>query len=156
MDREGGQEVGTTQFQSKKGHMLNIYLTDADQEAIVDFVEDHQELYNKTSEHFRTRPGRIAYGKSLQAAASCQWRCARLGLNHKGLATETHPVHVWSGPNEITENQNCIQDKFSFLKNHIKRKGLSKYIKLDTGRRERTINHGTYISFELQCHFHNC
>ena len=30
--------------------MTNIYLTDSDNEAIVDFVRDHEELYNKTSE----------------------------------------------------------------------------------------------------------
>ena len=32
--------------------MTNIYLTDSD-ETIVDFVKDHEELYDKTSEHFK-------------------------------------------------------------------------------------------------------
>ena len=51
MDTEGGGETGTCQSQSrhKKGHMKNIYLTDSDEEAIVDFVKDHEEIYNKTS-----------------------------------------------------------------------------------------------------------
>ena len=38
MDREGGAEASTsTQFLSrcKKGHMINIYLTDSDEEANV-------------------------------------------------------------------------------------------------------------------------
>ena len=33
--------------------MTNIYLTDSDEEAIVDIVKDHKELYDKTSEHFK-------------------------------------------------------------------------------------------------------
>ena len=30
--------------------MTNIYLTDSDEEAILDFVKDHKELYDKTNE----------------------------------------------------------------------------------------------------------
>ena len=29
--------------------MTNIYLTDSDKEATVDFVKDHEELYDKTN-----------------------------------------------------------------------------------------------------------
>ena len=49
MDTEGGGEAGTSQSQSrhKKGHITNIYLTDSDEEAIVDFV------YDNTNEHFK-------------------------------------------------------------------------------------------------------
>ena len=39
--------------------MTNIYLTDSDEEAIVDYceaiVKNHKELYNKTSEHFKDK-----------------------------------------------------------------------------------------------------
>ena len=35
--------------------MTNIYLTDSDEEAIVDFMKDHKELYNKTNEHFKDK-----------------------------------------------------------------------------------------------------
>ena len=31
-----------------KGHVTNIYLTDSDEEAIMDFVKDREELYDKT------------------------------------------------------------------------------------------------------------
>ena len=53
MDTEGREEAGTSQTHSrhKKGHMTNIYLTDSGKEAIVDFVSDHEELYDKTREH---------------------------------------------------------------------------------------------------------
>ena len=35
--------------------MTNIYLTDPDAEAIVDFVKDHEELYDKNNEHFKDK-----------------------------------------------------------------------------------------------------
>ena len=35
--------------------MTNIYFTDSDEEAIVDFVKDHKELYDKTNDHFKDK-----------------------------------------------------------------------------------------------------
>ena len=35
--------------------MPNMYLTDTDEKAIVDFVKDHEELYAKTNEHFKDK-----------------------------------------------------------------------------------------------------
>ena len=55
---EGGRDASTsTEFQSrhKKEHMMNIYETDADEEAIVDFLKDHGELYNKINKHFKDK-----------------------------------------------------------------------------------------------------
>ena len=37
----------------KKGHMTNVYLTD--EEAIVHFEKDCEELYDKTSEYFKDK-----------------------------------------------------------------------------------------------------
>ena len=37
--------------------MINTYLTGSDKEAIVDFVKDHNELYDKTNEHLRSKEG---------------------------------------------------------------------------------------------------
>ena len=45
----------TSQSRYKKGHMTNIYLTDSDEEAIMNFVKDHEELYNKSNEHFKDK-----------------------------------------------------------------------------------------------------
>ena len=55
MDTEVRGEAGISQFRHKKGHMRNISLTDSDEEAIVDFVKDHEELYDKTNEHFKVK-----------------------------------------------------------------------------------------------------
>ena len=63
----------------------NIYLTDSDEEAIVDFVKDHK-LYDKTSEHFKDK-----------ARKECLWErfanirtlssCAGSALSRRGHVT---------------------------------------------------------------------
>ena len=53
-----GGEMGPSQSRYKKGHMTNVYLTDFDVEATVNFVKDHKELYDKTSEHFKDKAGK--------------------------------------------------------------------------------------------------
>ena len=44
---------GTFQSRHHNRHMMNIYLTDSDGVAIVDFVKDHEKLCNKTNEQFK-------------------------------------------------------------------------------------------------------
>ena len=57
MNTEAGGEVGIFQSQPrfKKGHTMNIYLTDSDEQAIVDFVKDYEKLYRKISDHFKDK-----------------------------------------------------------------------------------------------------
>ena len=80
IDAEVGGEAGTSKSQSryKKGHMMTIYLTDADEEAIVDLVKDHKELFKE----------------GMPVGDVCQQPQAvrqRLGSNPKGLAMENLP-----------------------------------------------------------------
>ena len=51
-ETETGGEAGPSLSRYKKGHMTNIYLTDSNKEAIMDFMKDHEELYDKTNGHF--------------------------------------------------------------------------------------------------------
>ena len=74
-----GVEAGTSQSGFKKGHMTNIYVTDSDEEAIVDFVKDHEELYDKTSEHFKD--------KSKEGVSLAE-----------DTLQQTHAVKVWTSP----------------------------------------------------------
>ena len=90
MDRAGGREVGTSWSHSRqmKGHMTYIYLTDLDEEAIVNFVKEKKEVYDKINKHFKSRPGRNACWRGLSTSVSCLSRCARLA----GVQ-----VQVWPG-----------------------------------------------------------
>ena len=57
MDTEAGGDLSTSQLKSthKNGHMSNIYLTDSDKEATLEFVKDHEELCDKTNKHFKDK-----------------------------------------------------------------------------------------------------
>ena len=46
-------DVETTQIRQKKGQMKSIFLRDSDQEAIVEFINQHEELYDKTNDSFK-------------------------------------------------------------------------------------------------------
>ena len=71
-ETEAGGEAGTSQSRYKMGHMTNIYLTELDDEAIVDFLKDHKELY-KTNNISRTKQGRSFSGRGSPTVTTvCQ------------------------------------------------------------------------------------
>ena len=57
---EDGGETSTfhSQTRCKKEYMANVSIADSDKEAIVDFVKNYEELYNKTNEHFKDKAGK--------------------------------------------------------------------------------------------------
>ena len=57
MSTDGVGEAGTSQlqFRCKEGYITNIYLTDSGEEAVVYFINHHEELYNKSNEHFKEK-----------------------------------------------------------------------------------------------------
>ena len=70
--------------------MNNIYLTGSNEVAIVDFVKNHEELYDKTNEHFKDKVSKERL-TGLQTVTNCLSRCARPGLSRKGhIMASTH------------------------------------------------------------------
>ena len=95
-----GGEAGTSELHSRhrKGYMINIYLTDTDEEATVVFVKDHEELYDKTNEHFRDRDRKEClwkrFPKRLKLAVKvCKTRFASQRTHYEKLtqAKSGHP-----------------------------------------------------------------
>ena len=122
-------EPGTSQLQPrhKKGHMTNSYLTDSEKEAIVNFVKDHEELFDKTNEQFKDKARKYCL---LERFTSC----CKLSVNvcktwfkfqrtHYGKFMQSKSGQA---PTEMTERQNWIQYKCNLLKMHIRHKGHSK------------------------------
>ena len=55
---QAGGEAGTSQSHSrhKKGHMTKIYLMGSDIKRLLgNLVKDHEDLYDKTNEHFKDK-----------------------------------------------------------------------------------------------------
>ena len=116
MITEGGGEAGTSQLQSscKKGRLMNIYFLDSDEEAILDFLKDH-------NKNFTTRP---TSKEGLPMGEVCQqlqpvdkrvpWFESQRTCFRKHIQSKSGQV-----PKEMTERYNWIQDKFDFLKTHL-------------------------------------
>ena len=58
--------------------MINIYLTDSDEEAILDFMKDHEELYDDTNEHCKDK-----------ARKECIWEQSANSCNLSGKVCKT-------------------------------------------------------------------
>ena len=50
-----GRKAGPSQSRYKKGYMINVFLTDSDKEAIVDFVKDHKDCTTRLVKISRTK-----------------------------------------------------------------------------------------------------
>ena len=48
-------DVESTQSRQKKGQMKSIFLADSDEEAIMEFVKQHEEVYGKTNDSFKDK-----------------------------------------------------------------------------------------------------
>ena len=48
-------DAESTQSRQKKAQMKFIFLSDSDKEAIVEFVKQHEELYDKTNDSFKDK-----------------------------------------------------------------------------------------------------
>ena len=94
-EKEVGGEAGTSQSHSryKKGYMTNIYLTDLDKEIIVDFMKDHEELCDKTNDHFKDKARKACLCERVANSQTCLSRYATRGLGGKGhiMASSCNP-----------------------------------------------------------------
>ena len=120
--------MGTSPSHSrqKKGHMTYIYLTNTD-EAIVDFMKDHAELYDKTNEHFQDKARKECLWERFANSCKLSFKVCQTWFEsqrtHYGKLTQSKSGQA---PKEMTERQNWIQDIFNLLKTYIRCKGLSK------------------------------
>ena len=58
-------DVESTQSRQKKGQMKSIFLSDSDEEAIVEFVKQHKELYDKTNDSSKDKQKKERLWESL-------------------------------------------------------------------------------------------
>ena len=62
-------DVESTQSRQKKGQMKSIFLSDSDEEAIMEFVKLHEELFNydKTNDNFKDKQKKERLWEQLAA-----------------------------------------------------------------------------------------
>ena len=60
-------DVESTQSRQNKGQMKSIFLSDSEEEAIMEFVKQHEELYDKTNDSFKDKQKKERLWESLSA-----------------------------------------------------------------------------------------
>ena len=107
--------------------MNNIHLTDSDKEPIVDLVKDHEELFNKTSEHFKDKARKECLWEQFTNSRKLSVKVCKTWFDSQrtcyGKLTQSKSGQA---PKEMMKRQTWIQDMLGFLRLHIRRKGLSK------------------------------
>ena len=69
-------DVESTQSRQKKGQMKSIFLSDSDEETMVEFVKQHEELYKKTHDKFKDKhrkEGLLAASRNLSVNTVKKW-----------------------------------------------------------------------------------
>ena len=107
--------------------MKFIFLSDSDKEAFVEFVKQHEEPYDKINNSFKDKQKKerlwelLVATRNLHVKTVKKWfetQCTRYGKltqTKSGQAAE-----------KSTDRQTRLKDSFSFLRGHIRRKGVSK------------------------------
>ena len=67
MQTDTDTAVESTQSRQKKGQMKSIFLSDSDKEAIVEFVKQHKELYDKINDSFKDKQKKERLWEQLAA-----------------------------------------------------------------------------------------
>ena len=109
-------DVESSQSRQKKGQMKSIFLSDSDDEAIVEFIKQHEELFDKTNDNFKDKQKKeglweqVAATRNLSVKTLKKWfdtqhtRYGKLTQTKSGQAAE-----------KSTECQTWLKDSFSFL-----------------------------------------
>ena len=136
MRTDTDSDVESTQSRQKKGQMKSIFLNDSDEEAIVEFVKQHEELYDNTNDSFKDKQKKkglweqLAATRNLPVKTVKKWfdtQCSRYGK-----LTQTKSGQ---GAEKSTEQQTWLKDSYRFLRGHIRRKGVSKVISFKSPQR---------------------
>ena len=120
-------DVESTQSRQKKGQMKSIFLSDSDEETRVEFVKQHDELYDKTNDSFKDKQKKERLWEQLAATRNLPVKTVKKWFDTQctrhGKLTQTKSGQ---GAEKGTERQTGLKDSFSFLRGHIRRKGVSK------------------------------
>ena len=120
-------DVESTQSRQKKGQIKSIFLSDSDKEAIVEFVKQHEELYDKTNDSFKDNQKKDGLWEQLVDTRNLPVKTVKKWSDTQrtryGKFTQTKSGQA---AEKSTEHQTWLKDSFSFQRGHIRRKGVSK------------------------------
>ena len=110
-------DVESTQSRQKKGQMKFIFLSDSDEEAIVEFVKQHEELYDKTNDSFKDKQKKERLWEQLAATRNLPIKTVKKWFETQrtryGKLTQTKSGQA---AEKSTEPQTWLKNTFVFYK----------------------------------------
>ena len=107
--------------------MTSIFLSDSDKEAIVEFVKQHEELYDNTNDSFKDKQKKERLWEQLAATRNLPFKTVKKWFDTQCTRySKLTQTKSGQGAEKSTERQTWLKDSFSFLRGHIRRKGVSK------------------------------
>ena len=107
--------------------MKSIFLSDSDKEAIVEFIKQHEKLYDKTNDSFKDKQKKERLWEQLASTRNLPIKTVKKWFQTQrtryGKLTQ---MKSRQAAEKSTERQTWLKDSFSFLRGHIRRKGVSK------------------------------
>ena len=73
-------DAESTRSRQKKGQMKSIFLSDSDKEAIVEFIKQHEELYDKTNDSFKDKQKKERLWEQLAATRNLPIQTVKKGF----------------------------------------------------------------------------
>ena len=96
--------------------MKSIFLSDSDEKAIVEFIKQHKELYDKTNDRFKDKQKKARLWELLAATRNLPVKAVKKWFKTQhtryGQLTQTKSGQE---AEKSTERQTWLRDSFSFL-----------------------------------------
>ena len=99
--------------------------TDSQENAIVEFVKQHLELYDKENGHFHDRQRKEALWAEISAELKLQSFDVRR-WSQRTCYGKLCKQQSGQAPREMTKRQSWVYQQMGFLKTHIRRKGVNR------------------------------
>ena len=125
-EEERCEEDLESQSAAKRARVSQTF-TDSQETAIVEFVKEHPELYDKELAHFHNRQKKEALWAEISAELKLQpFDLRRWFESQRTRHGKLSKLQSGQAPREMTKRQSWVYQQMGFLKTHIRRKGASR------------------------------
>ena len=125
-EEERCEEDSESHLAAKRARVCSTF-TDSQETAIVEFVKEHPELYNKEHAHFHDRQKKEALWAEISAELKLQpFDVRRWFESQRTRYGKLSKLQSGQAPREMTKRQSWVYPQMGFLKTHIRQKGASR------------------------------
>ena len=99
-------DVESTQSRQKKGQIKSIFLSDSDEEAIMEFVKQHEELYDNTNDSFKDKQKKERLWEQLAATRNLPIKTVKMLFEtvHTRYGKPQQDVNIYSPYRKLNQS----------------------------------------------------